>query len=93
MNTQMHERFKAKTWEIANRLRRAYQPSQYRLVVWRRLDCVLEPTRNDVMRPERLPWLVFRPFRIPYAKHGKNGATSCAIKGNKRQIGFTGRAL
>ena len=55
MNTQAHEELKAKIWEIANRLRGPYRPPQYRLVmlpmvVLRRLDCVLEPTRDAVLK-------------------------------------------
>jgi type I restriction enzyme M protein len=41
-------------WDIANRLRGPYRPPQYRLVmlpivVLRRLDCVLEPTKDAVL--------------------------------------------
>ena len=55
MNVQTHEELKAKIWEIANRLRGPYRPPQYRLVmlpivVLRRLDCVLEPTKDAVLR-------------------------------------------
>jgi len=55
MNVQAHEELKARIWEIANRLRGAYRPPQYRLVmlpmvVLRRLDCVLEPTREAVLK-------------------------------------------
>ena len=55
MNVQAHEDLKAKIWEIANRLRGPYRPPQYRLVmlpmvVLRRLDCVLEPTRDAVLK-------------------------------------------
>ena len=51
----VHDELKAKIWEIANRLRGRYKPSQYRLVmlpmvVLRRLDCVLEPTRDAVLK-------------------------------------------
>ena len=54
MNTQTHEELKAMIWEIANRLRGPYRPPQYRLVmlpmvVLRRLDCVLEPTKDTVL--------------------------------------------
>lgn len=52
------ERHKAITntiWDIANRLRGPYRPPQYRLVmlpmvVLRRLDCVLEPTKEAVLK-------------------------------------------
>ncbi len=55
MNVQVHEELKAKIWEIANRLRGPYRPPQYRLVmlpmvVLRRLDCVLEPTKDTVLK-------------------------------------------
>jgi len=41
-------------WNIANKLRGPYRPPQYRkvmlpLVVLRRLDCVLEPTKDRVL--------------------------------------------
>ena len=55
MNTQTHEELKSTIWEIANRLRGPYRPPQYRLVmlpmvVLRRLDCVLEPTKDAVLK-------------------------------------------
>lgn len=55
MNIQAHEQLKAHIWEIANRLRGPYRPPQYRLVmlpmvVLRRLDCVLEPTKDAVLK-------------------------------------------
>ena len=55
MNTQTHENLKALIWDIANRLRGPYRPPQYRLVmlpmvVLRRLDCVLEPTKDAVLK-------------------------------------------
>jgi type I restriction enzyme M protein len=55
LNTQTHEELKGKIWEIANRLRGPYRPPQYRLVmlpmvVLRRLDCVLEPTKDAVLK-------------------------------------------
>ncbi len=55
MNIQAHEELKSHIWEIANRLRGPYRPPQYRLVmlpiiVLRRLDCVLEPTKEDVLK-------------------------------------------
>ncbi len=60
MNVQLHNQLKADIWEIANRLRGPYRPPQYRLVmlpiiVLRRLDCVLEPTKAAVLKEyERL---------------------------------------
>ncbi len=55
MNLQLHEQLKGHIWEIANRLRGPYRPPQYRLVmlpivVLRRLDCVLEPTKDAVLK-------------------------------------------
>ena len=55
VNIQEHEELKAKIWEIANRLRGPYRPPQYRLVmlpmvVLRRLDCVLESTKDAVLK-------------------------------------------
>jgi len=55
LDTRTHEALKAKIWEIANRLRGPYRPPQYRLVmlpmvVLRRLDCVLEPTKDAVLK-------------------------------------------
>ncbi len=55
MNIHTHEEVKSKIWEIANRLRGPYRPPQYRLVmlpmvVLRRLDCVLEPTKDAVLK-------------------------------------------
>ncbi|MDE8345843.1 MAG: class I SAM-dependent DNA methyltransferase [Acidocella sp.] len=55
MNIQAHEELKSHIWEIANRLRGPYRPPQYRLVmlpiiVLRRLDCVLEPTKGAVLK-------------------------------------------
>ncbi len=55
MNIQIHEQLKTKIWEIANQLRGPYRPPQYRLVmlpmvVLRRLDCVLEPTKDAVLK-------------------------------------------
>ena len=52
---QLHEELKGKIWEIANRLRGPYRPPQYRLVmlpmvVLRRLDCLLEPTKAAVLK-------------------------------------------
>lgn len=54
MNIQKHEQLKSTIWDIANRLRGPYRPPQYRLVmlpmvVLRRLDCLLEPTKDAVL--------------------------------------------
>ena len=54
MNVQHHQQLTSAIWEIANRLRGPYRPPQYRLVmlplvVLRRLDCVLEPTKDAVL--------------------------------------------
>lgn len=55
MNVQLHNELKSEIWEIANRLRGPYRPPQYRLVmlpivVLRRLDCLLEPTKAAVLK-------------------------------------------
>jgi type I restriction enzyme M protein len=55
MNVEIHESLKSDIWEIANRLRGPYRPPQYRLVmlpmvVLRRLDCLLEPTKAAVLK-------------------------------------------
>ncbi len=55
MNVQAHDQLKSHIWEIANRLRGPYRPPQYRLVmlpiiVLRRLDCVLEPSKEAVLK-------------------------------------------
>jgi len=52
--TERHKVIAGKIWEVANRLRGPYRPPQYRLVmlpmvVLRRLDCVLEPTKEAVV--------------------------------------------
>ena len=52
---QTHEQLKSHIWEMANRLRGPYRPPGYRLVmlpmvVLRRLDCVLEPTKDAVLK-------------------------------------------
>lgn len=54
MNQDIHGELTGKIWEIANRLRGPYRPPQYRLVmlpmaVLRRLDCVLESTKDLVL--------------------------------------------
>ena len=54
MLTDRHKELAGKIWEIANRLRGPYRPPQYRLVmlpmvVLRRLDCVLEPTKDALL--------------------------------------------
>ena len=54
MLTERHKVIAGKIWEVANRLRGPYRPPQYRLVmlpmvVLRRLDCVLEPTKEAVV--------------------------------------------
>ena len=55
MNVQTHDALRSKIWEIVNRLRGPYRPPQYRpvmlpMVVLRRLDCVLEPTKDAVLK-------------------------------------------
>ncbi|WP_083555854.1 type I restriction-modification system subunit M N-terminal domain-containing protein [Hyphomicrobium sp. NDB2Meth4] len=55
MPAQTHQDLSEKIWAVANKLRGPYRPPQYRrvmlpLVVLRRLDCVLEPTKDDVLK-------------------------------------------
>lgn len=55
MLSERHKEIAGTIWEIANRLRGPYRPPQYRLVmlplvVLRRFDCVLEPTKDAVLR-------------------------------------------
>ena len=54
MLTETHRAIASTIWDVANRLRGPYRPPQYRLVmlpmvVLRRLDCVLEPTKEAVL--------------------------------------------
>ena len=58
MLTERHKEITDKIWEIANRLRGPYRPPQYRLVmlpmvVLRRLDSVLEPTKDAVLKEHK----------------------------------------
>ena len=50
-----HQKLADFIWNIANKLRGPYRPPQYRrvmlpLIVLRRLDCVLEPTKDEVLK-------------------------------------------
>src|ERR1700722_9092241 len=54
MNVHLHNQLKSDIWDIANKLRGPYRPPQYRrvmlpMIVLRRLDCVLEPTKDKVL--------------------------------------------
>jgi type I restriction enzyme M protein len=56
--SENHKEIAGKIWEIANRLRGPYRPPQYRLVmlpmvVLRRFDCVLEPTKDAVLKEHK----------------------------------------
>ena len=58
MLSERHKEVAGKIWEIANRLRGPYRPPQYRLVmlpliVLRRFDCVLEKTKDAVLKKNR----------------------------------------
>ncbi len=49
-----HQKLADFIWGIANKLRGPYRPPQYRrvmlpMIVLRRLDCVLEPTKDEVL--------------------------------------------
>ncbi len=55
MLAEGHQRLADKIWSVANKLRGPYRPPQYRkvmlpLIVLRRLDCVLEPTKDQVLK-------------------------------------------
>jgi type I restriction enzyme M protein len=60
MLTESHKPIAGTIWDIANRLRGPHRPPQYRLVmlpmvVLRRFDCVLEPSKDAVIsEPARL---------------------------------------
>src|ERR1700689_4661740 len=50
-----HQELADKIWAVANKLRGPYRPPQYRkvmlpLIVLRRLDCLLEPTKEHVLK-------------------------------------------
>jgi len=54
MATEHHDKLVGLIWSIANKLRGPYRPPQYRrvmlpLIVLRRLDLVLEPTKDLVV--------------------------------------------
>src|ERR1700726_3384661 len=55
MLAENHQKLADKIWAVANKLRGPYRPPQYRkvmlpLIVLRRLDCVLEPTKDQVLK-------------------------------------------
>lgn len=55
MLNENHSKLADKIWAVANKLRGPYRPPQYRkvmlpLIVLRRLDCVLEPTKDAVLK-------------------------------------------
>ena len=55
MIAESHQKLADTIWSIANKLRGPYRPPQYRrvmlpLIVLRRLDCVLEPTKVAVLK-------------------------------------------
>src|ERR1019366_7522054 len=55
MAVTTHQELSDKIWAVANKLRGPYRPPQYRkvmlpLIVLRRLACVLEPTKQDVLK-------------------------------------------
>ena len=60
MLSEQHQKLSDFIWGIANKLRGPYRPPQYRrvmlpMIVLRRLDCVLEPTKAQVLKEyERL---------------------------------------
>src|ERR1700730_9566480 len=55
MLAQQHQELSEKIWAVANKLRGPYRPPRYRrvmlpMIVLRRLDCVLEPTKDEVIK-------------------------------------------
>jgi type I restriction enzyme M protein len=55
MTTQTHSELVQFVWNIANKLRGPYRPPQYRkvmlpMIVLRRMDCMLEPTKEAVLK-------------------------------------------
>jgi HsdM N-terminal domain len=55
MFAENHQKLADKIWAVANKLRGPYRPPQYRkvmlpLIVLRRLDCLLEPTKDQVLK-------------------------------------------
>src|SRR6476659_928539 len=55
MQNGQHQNIVGFIWNIANKLRGPYRPPQYRrgmlpMIVLRRLDCVLEPTKAEVLK-------------------------------------------
>src|SRR5258708_719939 len=55
MLAQQHQELSEKIWAVADKLRGPYRPPQYRsvmlpMIVLRRLDCVLEPTKDEVLK-------------------------------------------
>ena len=58
MNTENHSQLAAFIWSVADLLRGDFKRSQYGRVILpftllRRLECVLEPTRDEVLRVAR----------------------------------------
>lgn len=52
---ERHKEIAGTIWEIANQLRGPYRPPQYRfvtlpLVILRRFDYLLEPTKDNVLK-------------------------------------------
>ena len=71
MIQEQHKAISGKIWEIANRLRGPYRPPQYRLVmlpmvVLRRFDCVLEPTKDAVVALMGLQFMEQYQFSYSY---------------------------
>ena len=59
-------------WSIADQLRGVYKPNQYGdvilpMTILRRLDCILEPTRDEVRA-------------IAAAEHATRAASKCKVK-------------
>jgi type I restriction enzyme M protein len=88
-------------WNIANLLRGPYRPPQYRrvmipLTVLRRLDCVLESTRNDVLAlhkkltadgkntPDAVEKIINQKFKLNF--HNTSGFTFQSLLGDPDKL-------
>ncbi|NQY83085.1 MAG: SAM-dependent DNA methyltransferase [Alphaproteobacteria bacterium] len=77
-----HENLAGFIWNIANKLRGPYRPPQYRLVmlpltVLRRMDCVLDSTKEDVLKEyEKLRAQDYEPETIDRILGDKESGSS-----------------
>jgi type I restriction-modification system DNA methylase subunit len=78
MLAENHQRLADKIWAVANKLRGPYRPPQYRkvmlpLIVLRCLDCVLEPTKDQVPKQVQASWWYSGPCSLPCLYLDANG--------------------